>query len=180
MEPVAGNREHWNVLAGAHAQGTGRFYDTDALASGADPLWEAERAALARVAPDGVAGLDVLHHQCHLAGDAIQFARNGARVTGLDFSPVALTTAAARAARCGVEIRFVQADAAAPPAELDGAFDVVWATIGVTCWALDLDRWTAAAARMLRPGGRLVLVEIHPAYNMLDSVDPPVADLGAR
>jgi SAM-dependent methyltransferase len=76
-----------------------------------------------------------------------------------------------------VDVRFVQADASAPPAELDGAFDIVWATIGVTCWALDLDRWTAAAARMLRPGGRLVLVDLHPAYNMLDSLDPPVADL---
>jgi hypothetical protein len=47
----------------------------------------------------------------------------------------------------------------------------LWATIGVTCWAVDLRRWFAAA-EMLAPGGRLVLVEIHPAYQMLDSVDP--------
>lgn len=177
MDPVARNAEHWDVRAEAHARGTGRFYDTDALARGEDPLWEVERAALARVAPDGVAGLDVLHLQCHLAGDAIHFARSGARVTGLDLSPVALAAAAARAARCGVEVRLVEADASAPPAELHGAFDVVWATIGVTCWAFDLDRWTAAAASMLRPGGRLALVELHPAYNMLESVDPPVADI---
>jgi SAM-dependent methyltransferase len=170
------NARHWDELAAAHDRGTGRFYDTDALIRGENPLWQVERDALARVAPDGVAGLDVLHLQCHLAADAIHFARQGARVTGLDASPVALERAAARAARCDADVRWVRSDASHPPAELDGAFDLVWATVGVTGWALDLDAWMAACARILRPGGRLALVDLHPLYGMLATVDPLLAD----
>jgi SAM-dependent methyltransferase len=170
------NARHWDDLAEAHDRGTGRFYDTDALVRGESPLWELERLGLERVAPGGVAGLDVLHLQCHLAADAIHFARQGARVVGLDVSPVALERAAVRAGRCDVEIEFVQADAAHPPAELDGRFDLVWATIGVTCWAHDLDAWMAACARMLRPGGRLLLIDLHPLYGMFGTLDPLVAD----
>jgi SAM-dependent methyltransferase len=175
-EFAAINARHWDDLAEAHDRGTGRFYDTDALARGESPLWEVERLGLRRVAPDGVAGLDVLHLQCHLASDAIHFARQGARVVGLDASPVALERAAARAARCGVDLELVRADAADPPATLNGRFDLVWATIGVTGWAHDLDAWMAACARLLRPGGRLLLIDVHPLYGMFGTVDPPVAD----
>jgi SAM-dependent methyltransferase len=170
------NAARWDALADVHAAGTGRFYDTDALVRGESPLWDCERAALARVLPDGVAGIDLLHLQCHLAGDAIHFAREGARVTALDRSQRALAHAARRAAACGVDVRFVAADAAAPPAELDASFDLVWATIGITGWATDLRAWFAAVARMLRPGGRLVLIDVHPVYGMLGGLDPLLLD----
>ena len=50
-----------------------------------------ERAALALATRDrGVHGLDVLHLQCHLGCDAVTLAREGARVTGVDFSRTAL------------------------------------------------------------------------------------------
>lgn len=175
-EFAAINARHWDDLAVAHDRGTGRFYDTDALIRGENPLWEVERAGLRLVAPDGVAGLDVLHLQCHLAADAIFFAREGARVVGLDASAVALERAAARAERCGVQVRWVRSDAAAPPHDLDGTFDLVWATIGVTGWAHDLGAWMAACARVLKPGGRLVLIDVHPLYGMFATVDPPVGD----
>jgi SAM-dependent methyltransferase len=175
-EFAAINARHWDDLAAAHDRGTGRFYDTEALIRGESPLWEIEQAGLDLVAPDGVSGLDVLHLQCHLAADAIHFAREGARVVGLDASAVALERAAARAERCGGAIRWVRSDASDPPRDLDGSFDLVWATIGVTGWAHDIGRWMAAAARMLRPGGRLVLIDLHPLYGTFATVDPLVAD----
>lgn len=170
------NARFWDALADRHARGTGRFYDTEALVRGESPLWASEAAALARVAPDGLAGRRVLHLQCHLASDAIHFARLGAEVTALDRSSAALRHAAERAARCGVELRFVEADASDPPAELDGRFDLIWATIGVTCWIPDLDRWMAGAKRLLRPGGRLVLIDLHPLFSMLETFAPVRAD----
>ena len=140
MDFVTVNRQRWDALAEVHHTGSGRFYDLERLRRGDNPLWDSERAALTRAAPDGVAGLVVLHLQCHLAADAIHFARSGARVTGLDVSPVALRHAADRAAACGVEgIRWVESDASDPPAELAGSFDLVWATIGVTSWANTVD-----------------------------------------
>jgi SAM-dependent methyltransferase len=129
-----------------------------------------------RAAVGDVAGLDAMHLQCHIGFDAISLARRGARVTAVDFSPASLAKARTLAERCGVEIELVEADSRSLPASLHDRFDLVYATIGVIYWIDDLDAWMRSARAALRPGGRLVLVEIHPLYCMMDSVDPLTAD----
>jgi SAM-dependent methyltransferase len=136
-------------------------------------LREAEAAAMAEAMPD-LGGRDVVHIQCHIGFDTIALARGGARVTGVDFSPVALAKAAELARRCGVEVEWLQADAAALPHSLDGRFDLAYATIGAICWIEDLGAWMRCAAAALRPGGRLVLVEIHPLYSMVEAAGEPL------
>jgi SAM-dependent methyltransferase len=69
-------------------------------------------------------------------------------------------------------VEWVQADSTALPETLFGRFDVVYSTIGVVCWIADLDAWMRGACAALRPGGRLVLVEIHPLIQMFDSLAP--------
>jgi SAM-dependent methyltransferase len=176
------NRAHWDALATVHGQDA--YYDTEALVAGADSLHEAEAAGL-REAVGAVAGLDVMHLQCHIGFDAISLARRGARVVGVDFSPASLEKARALARRCEVDVEFVEADATALPADLHNRFDLVYATIGVISWIDDLRAWMGSAAGALRGGGRLLLVDIHPLYDMLESVDPlrfdfPYAADGAR
>ena len=90
------NRAHWDSLASVHGQDA--YYDTEALVAGADSLREAEAAGL-REAVGAVAGLDVLHLQCHIGFDSISLARRGARVVGVDFSPASLEKARALARR---------------------------------------------------------------------------------
>jgi SAM-dependent methyltransferase len=128
---------------------------------------------VAQVAPD-LRGRDVVHIQCHIGFDTIALARRGARVTGVDFSPAALAKAADLAQRCSVEIEWVQADAAALPDSLHGRFDLAYATIGAICWIEDIGAWMRCAAATLRPGGRLVLVEIHPLYQMVEAWGEPL------
>jgi SAM-dependent methyltransferase len=176
------NRRHWDALAAVHGQDA--YYDGEALVAGASSLGEAEEAAV-REAVSDVDGLDVLHIQCHIAHDSISLARRGARVTGVDFSPVALAKGRALAARCGVELELVEGDSANLPAELHGRFDLAYATIGVLTWIGDLDGWMRSAHAVLRPGGRLVLVDIHPLYQMIDALEPlslgfPYANDGPR
>jgi SAM-dependent methyltransferase len=176
------NRAHWDALAAAHGQDA--IYDSEALIAGADSLHEAETAGV-REAVGAVAGLDVLHLQCHIGFDAISLARRGARVVGADFSPASLEKARSLARRCEVSVEFVEADATKLPVELHNRFDLVYATIGVICWIEDLRAWMRSAAAALRGGGRLLLVDIHPACTMVASVDPlrldfPYAFDGAR
>jgi SAM-dependent methyltransferase len=176
------NRAHWDALASAHGQDA--YYDTEALVGGADTLRESEVAGL-REAVGAVAGLDVLHLQCHIGFDSISLARRGARVVGADFSPGSLEKARALARRCEVEIDFVEADSTALPVELHNRFDLVYATIGVIGWIDDLGAWMRSATAALRGGGRLLLVEIHPLFTMVTSTDPfrvdfPYANDGAR
>lgn len=163
------NRAHWDALAAAHGQDA--YYDIDALVAGADTLHEAEAAGV-REAVGAVAGLDVLHLQCHIGFDAISLARRGARVVGADFSPASLEKARALARRCEVSVEFVEADATKLPVELHNRFDLVYATIGVITWIEDLRAWMRSATAALRGGGKLLLVDIHPIYGMLASVDP--------
>jgi SAM-dependent methyltransferase len=163
------NRAHWDALAGVHGQDG--YYDEAAVEAGALSLHEPELA----LAGD-VAGLDLLHLQCHIGHDTLSWARMGARATGVDFSAAAVKRAGNLAARTGVAARFVQADVLDLPGDLHGAFDVVVATYGALCWIGDLAGWARSAASALRPGGRLVLVDLHPLYVMVDSVDPLVFD----
>jgi SAM-dependent methyltransferase len=163
------NRAHWDALAAAHGQD--EIYDSEALVEGADSLHEPETAGV-REAVGAVAGLDVLHLQCHIGFDSISLARRGARVVGVDFSPASLEKARALARRCGVDVQFVEAEATALPAELHNRFDLVYATIGVISWIDDLRAWMQSAAAALRGGGRLLLVDIHPLYEMIGSLDP--------
>src|ERR671915_905773 len=165
------NRAHWDALAAAHGEGHDAYYDTEALVGGADTLSEAEAAGV-REAVGAVAGLDVLHLQCHIGFDAISLARRGARVVGADFSPASLEKARALARRCEVKVEFVEADATKLPVELHNRFDLVYATVGVISWIDDLGAWMRSAAAALRGGGKLLLVEIHPLCMMVASTDP--------
>ncbi len=159
------NRASWDQLATLHGQDA--YYDSAGLIAGASSLMEEEEAALAATLGREIAGRRVLHVQCHLGFDAITFARRGARVTGVDFSSVALERARALAQRCGVEIAWVCADATALPPALDGRFDLAWATIGILCWIADLDAWMRSVARTLAPGGHMVLIDGHPLTDCL-------------
>jgi SAM-dependent methyltransferase len=168
------NRAHWDALAAAHGQDS--YYDTEALIAGRDSLSEIEAAGI-REAIGAVAGLDVLHLQCHIGFDAISLARRGARVVGADFSPASLEKARALARRCGVDVRFVEAEATSLPVDLHNRFDLVYATIGVLVWIADLRKWMRSAAAALRGGGKLLLVDGHPLYTMIESLDPLRLDM---
>jgi SAM-dependent methyltransferase len=164
------NRASWDQLAAVHGQDA--YYDSRALIAGASSLIEEEERALGIAVGGALSGRSVLHVQCHIGFDAITFARRGAKVTGVDFSPVALAHAASLAEQCGVQVEWVCADAIALPEALEARFDLAWATIGVLCWIADVRAWMASVARTLAPGGRLVLIDGHPLRGILESGGP--------
>jgi SAM-dependent methyltransferase len=171
------NRDHWEQLATIHGTGADHYYDLGKLIAGGTLMGAEESAALDRATGGrGLEGLDVLHLQCHIGCDAITMARQRARVTGVDFSPTALRRLRELAERCGVEVAAVESDAQDLPRALDRSFDLVYASIGALCWIESIDAWMAGVARVLRPGGTLVLVELHPLLTMIDSLDPLTLD----
>jgi SAM-dependent methyltransferase len=175
--PEGANHTHWEQLARFHGTGSDDYYDLDLLRAGGTLMGDEELAAVDRATGGrGLAGTSVLHLQCHIGCDAISMARMGATVTAVDFSRGALDRLEVLAEQCGVTVATVEADATQLPDELTGRFDYVYATIGVLCWIEDLDAWMAGVARALRPGGTLVLVELHPLVTMVESLDPLVID----
>jgi SAM-dependent methyltransferase len=156
------NMAWWDERAPAHAAADST-YDLDRLVAGHDDLRPFEDDELGVVD-----GLDLLHLQCHIGTDTVCWARRGARVTGLDFSATALAAAATLAERCGVSLELVRADVHDAVAALDGrSFDVVYTGVGALNWLPDLPRWARTVCDLLRPGGVLYLVELHPMWMAL-------------
>lgn len=103
-------------------------------------------------------GLDVLDLGCGDGVLASTLAHHGARVTGLDADPRMLAAARRRAKAESVELNLVQGRGEAPPFP-DGSFDCVVA-VTVLCFVREADRFIAELARLLRPGGRVVIGEL--------------------
>ena len=136
-------------------------------------------AALAPYLPDGtVAGLDLCHLQCHIGTDTLSFAKAGATVVGVDFSPAALAVAAALAEQLGMDAAWIETDVLEARAAVDkklGAgrlFDVVYTSIGTIGWLNDLDTWGAQVAALLKPGGVFYIRDGHPLLLALDEAAP--------
>lgn len=121
-----------------------------------------------------VAGLDVVHLQCHIGTDTLSLARLGARVTGVDFSQRSLEVARDLARRCGLEARFVEADVQHAADAVEDTFDVVYTSVGTVTWLPDLTAWARSIARLLRPGGTFFIRDGHP---MLFTLDDARSDL---
>jgi SAM-dependent methyltransferase len=103
-----------------------------------------------------VAGLDVLDLGCGTAYLSAWLARQGARPVGVDPTPAQLATAREMQEAFGLAFPLVEAIGEAVPLP-DATFDVIVSEFGASIWA-DPSRWIPEAARLLRPGGRLVFL----------------------
>jgi demethylmenaquinone methyltransferase / 2-methoxy-6-polyprenyl-1,4-benzoquinol methylase len=119
------------------------------MTAGLDQRWRRETARA--VVRPGDAVLDAC---CGTGELALAAAREGGRVTGLDFSERMLE----RARRKAPGLEWVEGDMLALPFS-DGAFDAATVGFGVRN-VDDLDRGVAELRRVLRPGGRLAILEI--------------------
>ncbi len=124
---------------------------------GLDQFWRRRAVGLAHPV-DGALVLDVA---CGTGDLAISFAKAKAEsVVGLDYTPAMLDHARAKAARSGgrvAQIRFVHGDAHELQYD-DGTFDIVSIAFGIRNVA-DPSKAIREFKRVLRPGGRLVILE---------------------
>lgn len=152
---LATNRRNWNLRTPVHAGS--RTYDLAGFRAGRRTLRRIELDAVG-----DVAGLDLLHLQCHFGLDTISWAGRGARATGVDFSDRAIALARRLNAEVGADARFLCADVYDLPSVLDERFDWVVTSYGVLAWLPDLERWARVISHFLRPGGSFLIVEFHP------------------
>lgn len=101
-------------------------------------------------------GRAVLEYGCGPGSYAFDLAERGARVIGVDISPVAIELAQKNARERGLDINFsvMNAESLDLP---DGSFDIVCGT-GIL-HHLDLARGLAEVRRVLKVGGRAVFLE---------------------
>jgi demethylmenaquinone methyltransferase/2-methoxy-6-polyprenyl-1,4-benzoquinol methylase len=131
------------------------FYDVmnSVMTAGLHHRWRARAADLAAVGP-GDRALDVATGTGDLAVELARRVGPGGEVVGSDFSEEML----ALARRKAPELRFEFGNALELP-YADDSFDAVTVGFGARNFS-DLERGLAEMARVVRPGGRVVVLEI--------------------
>lgn len=127
------------------------------MSGGLDGRWRRLAAAAADVSL-GSRALDVCTGTGDLAFELADRVGPSGAVVGVDFAEQMLERATAKAATRGTAATFQTADALDLPFETD-AFDAATVAFGARNLA-DLDGGLAEMARVVRPGGRVVVLEI--------------------
>jgi len=164
---LAVNKANWNDRAAIHFKDEAGGYRVKEFLAGADTLHDIEDREIG-----DVAGKRIAHLQCHFGIDTLCLARRGASCVGLDFSPVALAAARELQAKTGLDARFVEGNVYDAQALIEGRFDMVYVTWGAINWLPDMARWAKVVSSLLKPGGRLYLLEGHPSLMTLDEKTP--------
>jgi SAM-dependent methyltransferase len=150
-EYVLRNRASWTEAAVEYAERAPRNWAREEIGWG---LWHVPESQVRAIGE--VNGLDVVELGCGTAYFSSWLARRGARPVGVDITPAQLATARAMQDRFGIRFPLVEAGAELVPLR-DAAFDVALSEYGASIWC-DPYRWIPEAARLLRPGGRLVFL----------------------
>lgn len=135
------------------------IYDllNSAMTAGLHHRWRERAVDVAGVGP----GSRVLDVACGTGDLSLELARRvapGGEVTGSDFSEAMLARARVKARGAGAEhVRFEWGDALSLPYG-DDSFDAATVGFGVRNFA-ELDRGLSELARVVRPGGRVVVLE---------------------
>jgi SAM-dependent methyltransferase len=159
-EHLARNRALWDLVNEQFSGADGR-----ALWNRTDIVWGLHATPESALGVLGdVRGIDVVELGCGVAHISAWLARRGARVLAVDLSGGQLRSAQQAQAEHRLRFPLVQADAEMLPLA-DGCADLVVSEHGTPAWCAP-DAWVGQAARILRPGGRLVFLTNSPLSAM--------------
>lgn len=153
---VDANRRYWDERAHEWVSAGERSW------AAAEPIWgiwqvpESELGLL----PSDMTGMRAIELGCGTGYVSSWMARRHAEVVGVDVSSEQLSTARRLAGEHGIDLSLRLASAEEVP-EPDASFDFAISEYGAAIWC-DPDVWIPEAARLLRPGGRLVFLGNHP------------------
>ena len=154
---VARNRASWDSAAHEYVASGERSW---ALSPGEETwgIFSVPEAEL-HLLPDDLDGTDAIELGCGTGYVSAWLARRGARPVGIDNSPKQLETATRLQAEHGLDFPLLLGNAERVPYPA-ASFDFAISEYGAALWA-DPYAWIPEAARLLRPGGRLVFLTNH-------------------
>ena len=163
-ELVAANEIAWDRAALKYETDVGR--DVADLRAGRGSLLDLDR----RLLGDLTGVQRAVHLQCSHGQDALSLLGLGVHeVVGVDISRAMLDQARRKSNALGANALWVHGDVLDVPSRFDGSAGLVYTGRGALPWVHDLDRWASVVARLLEPGGRLVVHEGHPIEDVWDS-----------
>lgn len=167
---IEANRQAWNEVAPVHA----RHNMQRLLARVRDPngsgMDDFERTFFANI---DVRGKAVTQLCCNNGIELIEVKKLGAgRCVGFDIAEGFIEQARQLSRASGLACEFVCANVLEIPSDYDGTFDIVYLTIGALCWIPDPEALFEISNRLLTPGGRVFIYDLHPFLNVFELNDP--------
>jgi 2-polyprenyl-3-methyl-5-hydroxy-6-metoxy-1,4-benzoquinol methylase len=162
QEYFAANKELWNQRTMVHKDSD--FYNLKGFKNGESVLTSIELAELG-----DVNGKSMLHLQCHFGMDSLDWARRGAKVTGVDLSDEAIKEATQLNDDLKLNATFICCNVLDTSAHIKEQFDIVFTSYGTIGWLPDLQPWAAMIAERMKPDGIFYLAEFHPVVWMFDN-----------
>jgi SAM-dependent methyltransferase len=172
-EHVRRNRQQWDRWADDYAT-AGR--EQWAAAQPSWGIWGVPESQL-RMLPADLDGRDAIELGCGTAYVCAWLARRGARPVGIDNSQSQLDTARRLQQEFGIAFALLHGNAEEVPYP-DASFDFAISEYGASIWC-DPYQWIPEAARLLRPGGRLVFL-VNAPLQMLCVADAEEEETGDR
>lgn len=151
-EHVARNRAEWDAWAAEYVRAGRENWASEEPDWG---IWGVPESQLDML-PADLEGSDAIELGCGTAYVSAWLARRGARPVGIDNSEAQLATARELQREFGLEFPLLHGNAEEVPFP-DASFDFAISEYGASIWC-DPYRWIPEAARLLRPGGRLVFL----------------------
>jgi SAM-dependent methyltransferase len=158
------NRQAWNHATPVH--NSHKRNQADFLKRGGTTLFPEELELL-----DDISGLNIVHLQCNAGQDSLSLANLGAHVLGIDISDAAIEFAIDLSSRSGITAEFVRADIFdwfLEAAEKSKRYDIAFFSYGALVWLSNINLWARGVEAILKPGGRLVVVDFHPLIGIFD------------
>ncbi len=172
---VARNRAAWDAQAADHVATGERNWAAGEPTWG---IWDVPESELRLLPPaDELAGADVIELGCGTGYVSGWLAHAGARPVAIDNSEAQLETARRLQRKHGIEFPLIHGNAERVPRP-DASFDLAISEYGASIWC-DPYLWIPEAARLLRPGGRLIIL-VGSVLQMLCSPDEPEEPVESR
>ena len=151
-EHVTRNRAYWDEQARGYVDSGRVNWASEEPTWGIFSVPDSEVGLL----PKELDGRDAIELGCGTGYVSAWLARRGARPVGIDNSPKQLETAERLQREHGLDFPLLLGNAESVPYP-DASFDLAISEYGACLWA-DPHVWIPEAARLLRPGGRLVFL----------------------
>jgi SAM-dependent methyltransferase len=172
-EHVRRNRQQWDRWADDYATAGREQWAAEQPSWG---IWGVPESQLRMLPPD-LDGRDAIELGCGTAYVSAWLARRGARPVGIDNSQSQLDTARRLQQEFGIAFALLHGNAEEVPYP-DASFDFAISEYGASIWC-DPYLWIPEAARLLRPGGRLVFL-VNAPLQMLCVADAEEEETGDR